>query len=122
MNKVILMGRLTRDPEVRYTQNNMPVASFTLAVKKKAAEGTDFINCVAWNKTGEFVNKYFKKGQQIAITGRINTRSYEDSQGSKKYITEVVVEEVFFTGSKEKQSENNEFIPNFSQNNDDLPF
>ncbi len=117
MNKVILMGRLTKDPETRYTQNNTPVASFTIAVKKRAAEGTDFINCVAWNKTGEFVSKYFKKGSPIAIIGRINTRNYEDSQGQKKYITEVVVEEVFFTGSKEKETEEQ---TNF--NDDDLPF
>ena len=87
MNKVILMGRLTRDPEVRYTQtNNTMVASFALAVNRRfAREGdsqtADFINITAWGKTGEFVSKYFKKGQQVAVVGRIQTRRWVDQQG-----------------------------------------
>ena len=106
MNKVILMGRLTRDPEVRYTQtNNTLVASFSLAVNRRfARQGeerqADFINVVAWSKTGEFCSKYFKKGQQVGVIGRIQTRTWDDDQGQKHYITEVVAEEAYFADSK----------------------
>ena len=106
MNKVILMGRLTRDPEVRYTQtSNTLVATFSLAVNRRfTREGdtqtADFINIVAWGKTGEFCSKYFKKGQQVGIIGRIQTRTWEDQQGQKRYITEVVAEETYFADSK----------------------
>ena len=101
MNKVILMGRLTRDPEVRYTQtNNTLVASFSLAVNRRFVRQGDFINCVAWNKTGEFVSKYFKKGQQVGVVGRLQTRTWDDDKGQKHYITEVVVEETYFADSK----------------------
>ena len=94
MNKVELLGRLTRDPEVRYTQtNNTVVASFSLAVNRRFAKQgeerqADFINCVAWNKTGEFVSKYFKKGQQVGVIGRLQTRTWDDDKGQKHYITE----------------------------------
>ncbi len=106
MNKVILMGRLTRDPEVRYTQtNNTLVASFSLAVNRRfARQGeerqADFINIVAWSKTGEFCSKYFKKGQQVGVIGRLQTRNWDDDQGVKHYVTEVVAEEVYFADSK----------------------
>lgn len=106
MNKVILMGRLTRDPEVRYTQtSNTLVASFSLAVNRRfARQGeerqADFINVVAWNKTGEFVSKYFKKGQQVAVVGRLQTRTWDDDQGQKHYVTEVIAEETYFADSK----------------------
>jgi single-strand DNA-binding protein len=106
MNKVVLMGRLTRDPEVRYTQtNNTLVASFSLAVNRRfARQGeerqADFINIVAWSKTGEFCSKYFKKGQQVGIIGRIQTRNWDDDQGVKHYVTEVVAEEAYFADSK----------------------
>ena len=130
MNKVILMGRLTKDPEVRYTQtNNIMVASFSLAVNRRfAKEGeqqADFINIVAWNKTAEFVSKYFKKGQQVAVVGRIQTRNYEDDKGVKHYITEVVAEEVYFADSKKEGTTEitqtqNEFAP--IQDDDILPF
>ena len=106
MNKVILMGRLTRDPEVRYTQtNNTLVASFSLAVNRRfARQGeerqADFINIVAWNKTGEFCSKYFKKGQQVSIIGRIQTRTWDDENGQKRYVTEVIAEEAYFADSK----------------------
>ena len=106
MNKVILMGRLTRDPEVRYTQtNNTLVASFSLAVNRRfTREGdtqtADFINIVAWGKTGEFCSKYFKKGQQVGIIGRLQTRTWEDNQGQKRYVTEVIAEETYFADSK----------------------
>ena len=106
MNKVILMGRLTRDPEVRYTQtSNTLVASFSLAVNRRfVRQGeerqADFINIVAWNKTGEFCSKYFKKGQQVGVIGRIQTRTWDDDQGVKHYITEVIAEEAYFADSK----------------------
>ena len=111
MNKVELIGRLTRDPEVRYTQtNNTAVASFSLAVNRRfVKEGeerqADFINIVVWGKTAEFCSKYFKKGMQIALVGRIQTRNWEDDQGQKHYVTEVVAEEVYFADSKKEQQE-----------------
>ena len=106
MNKVILMGRLTRDPEVRYTQtNNTLVSSFSLAINRRFARPgeerqADFINIVAWSKLGEFCSKYFKKGQQVGVIGRIQTRTWDDDQGQKHYITEVVAEEAYFADSK----------------------
>lgn len=129
MNKSILMGRLTRDPETRYTQTtNTQVTSFTLAVNRRfAKEGqpsADFINIVAWGKTAEFVSKYFKKGQQVGVIGRIQTRNYEDDQGKKHYITEVVAEEVYFADTKKEEGtaapvEEN---PYTIDNEDSLPF
>ena len=106
MNKVILMGRLTRDPEVRYTQNtNTLVASFSLAVNRRfTRQGeerqADFFNIVAWNKTGEFCSKYFKKGQQVGVIGRLQTRTWDDQNGTKHYITEVIAEEAYFADSR----------------------
>lgn len=110
MNKVILMGRLTKDPDLRYTSgNNTAVASFTLAVNRRMAkEGqpqVDFINCISWSKGAEFVNKYFRKGQQVAVIGRIQTRTWEDNEARKHYVTEVVADETYFAGSRPK-SEN----------------
>ena len=145
MNKVILMGRLTRDPEVRYTQtNNTLVASFSLAVNRRfARQGeerqADFINIVAWSKTGEFCSKYFKKGQQVGIIGRIQTRTWDDDQGTKHYVTEVVAEEAYFADSKRDSYDSGEsFANNFGEtmpgsasdegsdfevsSDDDLPF
>ena len=138
MNKVILMGRLTRDPEVRYTQtNNTLVASFSLAVNRRfARQGeerqADFINIVAWSKTGEFCSKYFKKGQQVGVIGRIQTRNWEDDQGQKHYITEVIAAEAYFADSKKDSSTGsfeNTFGNDVSQNSefqvssdDELPF
>ena len=139
MNKVVLMGRLTRDPEVRYTQtNNTLVASFSLAVNRRfARQGeerqADFINIVAWNKTGEFCSKYFKKGQQVGIIGRIQTRNWEDENNQKHYITEVVAEEAYFADSK-KDGDTSDFENTFGESvtqntefqvdssDDDLPF
>ena len=106
MNKVILMGRLTRDPEVRYTQtSNTLVASFSLAVNRRfVRQGeerqADFINIVAWGKQGEFCSKYFKKGQQVGIIGRIQTRTWDDDKGQRHYVTEVIAEEAYFADSK----------------------
>lgn len=130
MNKVILMGRLTKDPEIRYTQTtNTMVASFNLAVNRRfVKEGqerqADFISIVAWGKTAEFISKYFKKGQQVAVAGRIETRNYDDKDGKKVYVTEVVAEETYFADSKREDGEAMNFEPEGYQNNDssDLPF
>lgn len=135
MNKVILLGRLTKDVEVRYTQNsNTLVSSFTLAVNRRFTKQgeerqADFINIVAWSKLGEFISKYFKKGQQVAIVGRIQTRNYEDDNGQKHYITEVIAEEAYFAESKKEgdSSNNNVSIPESNEfgvisNDDELPF
>ncbi len=140
MNKVILMGRLTRDPEVRYTQtNNTLVASFSIAVNRRfARQGeerqADFINIVAWSKLGEFCSKYFKKGQQVGIIGRLQVRNWEDEQGQKHYVTEVVAEEAYFADSKREGADNSNFENTFGNNvassspefevtsDDDLPF
>ncbi|MDE6621248.1 MAG: single-stranded DNA-binding protein [Lachnospiraceae bacterium] len=107
MNKVILMGRLTRDPEVRYTQgeNQMAIARYTLAVDRRFNRSNDentadFISCVAFGKTGEFAEKYLRKGTKIAVTGRIQTGSYTNKDGVKVYTTDVVVEDHEFVESK----------------------
>ena len=109
MNKVILMGRLTRDPNVRYTQQNgsqesMCVARYTLAVDRRGArdgqQSADFISCVAFGKNGEFAEKYLKQGTKIVITGRIQTGSYTNRDGQKVYTTDVVVEDQEFAESK----------------------
>ena len=142
MNKVILMGRLTRDPEVRYTQtNNTLVASFSLAVNRRfVRQGeerqADFINIVAWSKLGEFCSKYFKKGQQVGVIGRIQTRTWDDDQGTKHYVTEVVAEEAYFADSRRDSDSSSSFENTFgttepgsmgsdfevSPSSDDLPF
>ena len=106
MNKVILMGRLTRDPEIRYSQGAEPlcIAKFTLAVnrrfKREGEQEADFIYCTAFGKTAEFIERFFKKGSQPLVTGRIQVRSYDDNTGQKKWSTEVIVEEVQFTESR----------------------
>lgn len=128
MNKVILMGRLTKDPEVRYTQStNTQVTSFTLAVNRRFVKQgeerqADFINIVAWNKTAEFVSKYFKKGQQVGVIGRIQTRNYDDEQGTKHYITEVIAEEVYFAGDKKEETQSNTTDDFEITDMDSLPF
>ena len=129
MNKVVLLGRLTKDPEVRYTQtNNIMVASFSLAVNRRfAKEGeqqADFINIVAWNKTAEFVSKYFRKGQQVGVIGRMQTRNYDDDKGVKHYITEVIAEEVYFADSKKEGQVDTtiDATNDFEISSDDLPF
>jgi single-strand DNA-binding protein len=100
------MGRLCKDPELTYTANtNTPVARFSLAVdrgytKQGEEKQTDFINCVAWNKTAEFVSNYFTKGRMAVVVGRIQTRSWDDKDGNKRYATEVVADEIYFGDSK----------------------
>ncbi len=118
MNKVILMGRLTRDPEVRYSQaeQSMAIARYTLAVDRRFRrdadqQTADFINCVAFGRQGEFAEKYLRKGLKIAVTGRIQTGSYTNRDGQKVYTTEVVVEEHEFAESKSASEGNAGYVP-----------
>lgn len=137
MNKVIIIGRFTRDPEIKYTtgENATATARFSLAVNRrfKNKEGNydaDFINCVAFGKTAEFIEKYFTKGMSIGITGRIQTGSYTNKEGQKVYTTDVVVEETEFVESKNKGTSDN--VPNNNANSnsdfeeviseDEMPF
>jgi len=103
LNRIDLMGRLTRDPELRYTSSNIPVASFTLAVDRdfKNAEDVDFINCVAWKSTAEFLSKYFSKGSMMVLSGRLQMRSYTDKNDNKRTVAEVVAENVYFGEKKD---------------------
>ena len=113
MNRVDLVGRLTRDPELRYTPStNRPVASFTLAVNRNftnqnGEKEADFINCVVWDKQAENLSKYQKKGSLISVEGRIQTRSYDDKDGKKVYVTEVVASHVGFLESKKDETNMN---------------
>ena len=107
LNKVILMGRLTRDPELRATAADVSVAAFTLAVDRgysrrdnSPQQTADFINIVAWRSTAEFVCRWFTKGQLVAVSGRLQVRNYEDREGNKRTVTEVVADEVFFAEKK----------------------
>lgn len=134
MNKTVLMGRLTKDPDVRYTQTtNTMVVAFNLAVNRRfVKEGeerqADFFTIVAWGKTAEFCSKYFKKGQQVGVIGRLQSRSYDDKDGKRVYVVEVVAEEVYFADSaKGKQdSPDNQTTTTSSEftpvTDDDLPF
>ena len=113
MNKVILMGRLVKDPEVRYTQSSEPlaIARYTLAVKRnyrtQNQPEADFLNCVAFGKIAEFAEKHLKKGLLISVVGRIQVRNYTDNNSNQKFITEIIVDEHHFTG--DKTANNNEF-------------
>lgn len=113
LNNVVLMGRLTKDPELRHTQNNIPVASFTIAVDRGyKKDEADFINIVAWRGTAEFVSKWITKGQLIAVSGKLQTRSYTDRDGNKRTATEVIADEVYFAGARSdgnRPSENTAF-------------
>lgn len=133
MNKVILMGRLTRSPEVRYSQSSEPVAvaRYTLAVnrrfKRKDEPEADFIPCVALGKSGEFAEKYFRKGQLVGVIGRLQVRSWEDKEGKKHWTTEVIIEEQHFAESKAAkengQAPADGFYPiDETVEDDDLPF
>lgn len=113
LNKSILMGRLTADPELRHTQNNIPVASFTLAVDRSYGQEkqTDFLDIVAWRNTAEFVSKWFRKGMLVAVSGRLQTRTWEDKQGNKRKAVEVVADEVFFAESKKSDRQQDHTSP-----------
>ena len=136
INKVILMGRLTRDPELRHTGKGTPVTTFSIAIDNGYGDNkrTDFVNCLAWNKTAEFVTKYFTKGKMIIVIGRITTRSWETQDGKRAYATEVIANEVNFGESKTSpqlnipqtaaqppmQDDDDDFTP--LDEDDDLPF
>ena len=149
LNKVVLAGRITADPELKQTASGISVLSFTIAVNrgyvsKNSEQGerqADFINVVAWRSTAEFISKYFRKGSAICVTGSIQTRSWQDQQGQKRYATEVVADEAAFVesrgeagnnqgyttdayGSAPSYSSNAGSVPNFEDHNtdDDLPF
>ena len=128
MNKVILMGRLTRDPEMKQTPTGISVCGFSVAVNRRFRDkqtgeyGADFINCQAWRQTAEFICKYFKKGDMIAGVGSIQTGSYE-KDGQKVYTTDVIINEAYFTGGKsagksEQDPDPDEFMPT----EEDIPF
>ncbi len=120
MNKVFLIGRLVRDPELRYTGSNIPVATFSLAVNRpytgqSGERETDFINIVVWRKQAENVKNYVNQGSQVAIDGRIQTRSYDDQNGQKRYVTEVVADNVQFLdtkASREQRTNNQGYTEN----------
>ena len=134
MNKVILMGRLTKDPEVRYSQGATPVAiaRYTLAVnrvfKRDGDPDADFINIVAIGKRGEFAEKYFTKGQMVGVVGRLQVRTYDDPDGKRQWFTEVLVEEQHFAEGRrdgqapQKQQESGFYPINDDYSEDDLPF
>ena len=122
MNQVVLIGRLTRDPELRRTQNGNPVVSFTIAVDNRHKEdGADFIACVAWNRTAELIKQYVKKGHRVAVSGRLATRTYE-SKGVKHYVTEVIAADVEFLEKKEEPKEEPSFEMLEDEDNGTLPF
>ena len=108
LNHIVIMGRLTRDPELRYTQSNIPVASFAVAVERDfggrdgGERQTDFIDCVAWRNTGEFVNKYFRKGSMIVVSGRLQIREWTDRDNNKRRSAEIVADNVYFGESKRR--------------------
>ena len=108
LNHITIMGRLTRDPELRYTQSQTPVASFTLAVDRDfggrdgGEKQTDFIDCVAWRQTAEFVSKYFAKGSMAVVSGRLQIRDWTDREGGKRRSAEVVVDNIYFGDSKRR--------------------
>ena len=112
LNKVFVMGRLTRDPELRRTQSGTAVASFAMAVDrdfKDKATGertTDFIDCVAWRQTGEFVSRYFTKGRMAVVEGRLQARDWTDKDGNKRRTVEIVADQVYFGDSKKEESQN----------------
>lgn len=133
INKVILMGRLTKDPVLRHTSSGKAVANFSIAVSEGYGENqtTNFINCVAWNKTAEFVSNYFTKGKMIIVIGKIQTRTWDGDDGKKNYVTEVIALEVNFGETKKSSSGDSNNTPPvgndddfvvLSGNDDDLPF
>lgn len=111
LNHIVIMGRLVRDPEMRYTQNQVPVTSFRVAVDRdytsrdNGDRQTDFIDCVAWRNTGEFVNKYFTKGSMIIVSGRLQIREWTDRDNNKRYTAEIVAENVHFGETKRSREE-----------------
>lgn len=114
LNRIDIMGRITRDPELRRTNSGKAVASFTVAVDRDFGEKeTDFIDCVAWGNTAEFISKYFTKGGMIVVSGRLQIRSWNDKDGNKRRTAEVVADNVYF-GESKKQETHTGFVPNES--------
>lgn len=137
LNYTALQGRLTKDVEVKMTQSGTPVCQFTVAVNRdyKNQDGNteaDFITCVAWKNTAEFIGKYFRKGQEIIVEGQLQVRSYTDKDGAKRYVTEVKVDRARFCGAKkDNEPEANTYMPDaytapkmqdITNDDDDLPF
>ena len=125
MNKVILIGRLARDPEMRTTMSGMNVTRFTVAVTRtyqdqNGERTADFINCVAWRKQAENIAKYCTKGTQVAIDGRIQTGSYDAQDGSKRYTTDIICDNVTFLGSKNDNNSGNSYNTNYSNGNENI--
>lgn len=111
MNKVLLTGRLAKEPELRYTQSGTAVATFTLAVNRRftnqnGEREADFINCVAWQKSAEFIANYFRKGQEMALEGRLQVRTYDGNDGQRRWVTEVVADQIEFVGGKNDRNNN----------------
>lgn len=125
LNRIIIQGRLTKDVELRYTKSEKPVASFTLAVDRDGRDaGTDFIDCVAWNGTATFVDKYFSKGDAALVAGRLQMRQWEDRNGNKRISAEVLADNVYFCGNK-KNATQGEYTPeytNMEEASGELPF
>jgi single-strand DNA-binding protein len=121
MNRVVLVGRLTKDPELRYTPNGVATASFTLAVNRSFTNANgereaDFINCVVWRRSAENVSNFLKKGSLAGVDGRIQTRSYENNEGKRIFVTEVMAESVQFLDSKGANNQGDANTPNSNQN------
>ena len=112
LNHIVIMGRLTRDPELRYTQSQTPVVSFSVAVDRDfggrdgGEKQTDFIDCVAWRSTAEFVSKYFRKGSMVVVSGRLQIRDWQDRDGNKRRSAEIVADNVYFGESRRREDDN----------------
>ena len=122
LNKIILIGRMTKNAEVRYTQSNKAVAQFSLAVNRPGNKETDFINIIAWDKLGEIVQKYTHKGSLIAVEGRLQVRTYEDNNGNKRYITEVVANNINLLEPKNKEPQEERINNGLPEDNLEMPF
>lgn len=128
MNQCQLMGRLTRDPELKYTSQNTPVVSFSIAIEKRFnREQVDFIDVVAWRQTAEFIEKYFSKGQRIAVVGSIQTRTWQDSEGKNRKVVEIVADSVYFADAKKGDTQgayNSDTMESsgFQALDEDIPF
>jgi len=126
MNSITIMGRLTRDPELRQTNSGTPVTSFTVAVDRRGKEkATDFLDCVAWNDKAEFVHKYFGKGRMILVAGRLQIRDWTDKEGNKRRTAEIVANDVYFCGDRQQRGTEPQGVPDVEfedLSDDDLPF
>ena len=123
LNRITIMGRLVRDPELKYTASNTAVTSFTLAVDRDFGEKkTDFIDCVAWRQTAEFVSKYFTKGSMAVVSGRLQLRDWEDQNGNKRRNAEVVVDSIYFGESKRTDDSKPTFTELSNEDDGELPF